>query len=75
VDRLVSRSNANHIERGTWRCDPHPAWSRDGRWIAMNAYDPSFHTKSLTGASAELHRQVLIAYASDVMSSAICTVT
>jgi len=26
-----------HTAVGRWRCDPHPAWSRDFRYIAVNA--------------------------------------
>jgi Tol biopolymer transport system component len=40
-------------ESNAWRCDPHPAWSRDYRWIAFN------------GRPAGGERQVMIAYLGD----------
>jgi Tol biopolymer transport system component len=33
-----------------WRCDPHPVWSRDHRWVAFN------------GRPGGTNRQVMIAY-------------
>lgn len=32
IDRLTWTGRRAH-----WRCDMHPAFSRDGRWMAINA--------------------------------------
>ena len=31
-----SGSTISKKELNAWRCDPHPSWSRDYRWITFN---------------------------------------
>lgn len=32
-------TKANELEGGDWRCDPHPAWSYDRRYVIFNGFD------------------------------------
>jgi len=36
ITPFVARDKLSLSGQGPWRCDPHPAWSRDGRWLAIN---------------------------------------
>jgi hypothetical protein len=66
VDRTVNLRKPKqdaHVERGSWRCDPHPAWSKDYQWLALNAYVPS---KDKTA-----QRQVVVVYVGDFLKSNI----
>ncbi len=44
------------FEERTWRCDVHPAWSRDFKWLALNV--------RINGNT----RQVVIAYIGENIS-------
>eukprot|EP01041_Mallomonas_annulata_P001728 gene1728-3346_t len=33
---LSMSKSSSRLGQGPWRCDMHPAWSRDFRWLAMN---------------------------------------
>lgn len=34
--QLMGRSSQSVSADRAWRCDLHPAWSRDGQWVTVN---------------------------------------